>query len=609
MENSMDRYLGQMLDNRYEILEVIGTGGMAIVYKALCHRLNRYVAVKILKDEYANDEEFREHFKTESQAVAMLSHPNIMAVYDFSKSPDCQYIVMELLEGITLKQYMQKKGSLSWKEALHFSAQISKALSHAHSKGIVHRDIKPQNIMVGKDGSIKVADFGIAHLQNESIPGSHETMGSIHYTSPEQARGEAVDARSDIYSLGVVMYEMLTGQLPYEGDSIEAIAVQHFSSMPTLPGDINSEIPIRLEQITLRAMTADISARYQTTDELLDDLEDFRKHQQSGDAIDSEVVQADSYDSNSSDGVIRPLGRTGELSEADYKRRRIRARKVSTFSGIALVGLFLIAVVAFLWNYWISDIFIDKERVVIPNFVGEQYDEIIGSSAYESLYNFHVTYTIDPNAKEGQIIAQSPEGGRSVTPTSEGIDIDLTVSTGLIMTEIPNLVNHEHREATLALERLGFVPDVRIVASDSITEDYVVSTDPAAGESAPAGTTVIVHVSGGPDLVEFEMPSVIGKTTDAATATLTEQKLTIGSITEVESSEPVGTVIWQSIDAGEKVTRNTVVYLKVSKGPPPVQSPSPSPSEVTTTPPVTPPVTTPPVEPAPPPPTTPVEGG
>lgn len=241
MENCMDRYLGQMLDNRYEILEVIGSGGMAVVYKALCHRLNRNVAVKVLKDEFANDNEFREHFRAESQAVAMLSHPNIVSVYDFSRDYNCQYIVMELLEGITLKQYMQKKGAFSWKEALHFATQIARALSHAHSKGIVHRDIKPQNIMVVKDGSIKVADFGIAHLQNErATPKPPETMGSIHYISPEQAHGDPVDARADIYSLGVVMYEMLTGRLPLRRRNCRRIAIQHISQMLTLPGDIKS---------------------------------------------------------------------------------------------------------------------------------------------------------------------------------------------------------------------------------------------------------------------------------------------------------------------------------------------------------------------------------
>ena len=219
MDTNMDKYLGTMLDDRYEILEVIGTGGMAVVYKAMCHRLNRYVAVKILRDELANDEEFRQRFQTEAQAVAMLSHPNIVSVYDVSHSDDVEYIVMELIEGVTLMQYMKKKGALGWKEALHFAVQISKALEHAHEKGIVHRDIKPQNIMILKDGTIKVADFGIAALESAQEKKSDQTVGSVHYIAPEQARGEQPDPRSDIYSLGVVLYEMLTGKMPYDGDT------------------------------------------------------------------------------------------------------------------------------------------------------------------------------------------------------------------------------------------------------------------------------------------------------------------------------------------------------------------------------------------------------
>ncbi len=234
----MDQYIGKLLDNRYEILERIGSGGMAVVYKAKCHWLNRFVAVKILKEDLAQDEEFRRRFHEESQAVAMLSHPNIVAVYDVSRSPELDYIVMELIEGITLKQYMQKRGGkLSWKESLHFITQIMKALSHAHSRGIIHRDIKPHNIMVLRDGSVKVADFGIARLVSASQNTmTQEALGSVHYISPEQARGSRIDARSDIYSAGVVLYEMLTGRLPYEGDSPVAVAIQHINSIPLSPG-------------------------------------------------------------------------------------------------------------------------------------------------------------------------------------------------------------------------------------------------------------------------------------------------------------------------------------------------------------------------------------
>jgi len=574
MENCMDRYLGQMLDNRYEILEVIGSGGMAVVYKALCHRLNRYVAVKILKDEFACDSDFREHFRAESQAVAMLSHPNIVSVYDFSRDSDCQYIVMELLEGITLKQYMQKKGVLSWKEALHFATLISRALSHAHSKGIVHRDIKPQNIMVVKDGNIKVADFGIAHLQTESSTETPETMGSIHYVSPEQVHGDPVDARSDIYSLGVVMYEMLTGKLPYEGDTVEAIAVQHFGQILTLPGDIKPDIPVQLEDITLKAMAADINERYQSAEALLNDLEAFRKNQA--------FLGAEAGDPDDDDDDGLHLGRL--RSKESTKSRKARTRTVSTFSGFALIAVFLIAILTMLWNYFLKDMFVGSERIDIPSFVGEDSEDVTNSEAYKDTFNFHVVYAIDPDTPEGQVISQDPEEGRSVAVSDDGIDVELTVSTGIMMTQMPDMVNHESREAKLSLEQLGFVVDVVSVASDTITEGYVVSTSPAANEQVAQGATVTLNVSGGPELAQVTMPSVIGKSRDSAVSKLEGLNLNIGSISEVENDAASGTVIWQSIDSGESVAEHTVIYLKVSKGPKETPTPEASaPAESTAT--------------------------
>ena len=276
----MDQYIGKLLDNRYEILEQVGMGGMARVFRGLDHRLNRQVAVKILRDDLAEDAELRRRFHEESQAVAMLSHPNIVAVYDVSRSSDVEYIVMELIDGITLKQYMQKKGNkLNWREALHFITQIVKALGHAHSRGIIHRDIKPHNIMVLRDGSVKVADFGIARVAS----GGHSTLtqealGSVHYISPEQARGSRIDARSDLYSAGVVLYEMITGRLPFEGDTPVAVAIQHINSIPLSPREIDPAIPEALEAITMKAMAPNPDNRYASADEMLSDLEEFRKN-------------------------------------------------------------------------------------------------------------------------------------------------------------------------------------------------------------------------------------------------------------------------------------------------------------------------------------------
>ena len=276
----MDKYIGRLLDGRYEILEEIGRGGMAVVYRARCHRLNRYVAVKILKEELSRDEDFRRRFYAESQAVAMLSHPNIVAVYDVNHSNDIDYIVMELIDGLTLKQYMQQRGALSWREALHFATQIAKALEHAHSRGIIHRDIKPHNIMILKDGSVKVADFGIARLNSAQNTLTREALGSVHYISPEQAKGAQVDARSDLYSLGVVMYEMLTGKPPYDGESPVAIAIQHINATPVPPRQLNPSIPLGLQQITLHAMCSDLSARYASATAMIEDLEALRKNPQ-----------------------------------------------------------------------------------------------------------------------------------------------------------------------------------------------------------------------------------------------------------------------------------------------------------------------------------------
>ena len=273
----MDQMIGRMLDNRYELLELIGSGGMAMVYKAKCHRLNRLVAVKVLKSDFASDADFRRRFYDESQAIAMLSHPNIVSVYDVSRSSP-EYIVMELIDGITLKQYMERRGRLNWRESLHFITQIMKGLSHAHSRGIVHRDIKPQNIMVLRDGSVKVADFGIACLANSANTLTQEALGSVHYMSPEQARGDRTDARSDIYSAGVVLYEMLTGRLPFEGDNAVSVAIQHLSSVPLSPREINPDVPEALELICMKAMASDLEKRYASADEMLADLEEFRKN-------------------------------------------------------------------------------------------------------------------------------------------------------------------------------------------------------------------------------------------------------------------------------------------------------------------------------------------
>ncbi len=577
MDTNMDKYLGTMLDDRYEILEVIGAGGMAVVYKAMCHRLNRYVAVKILRDELANDEEFRKRFQTEAQAVAMLSHPNIVSVYDVSHSDGVEYIVMELIEGVTLMQYMKKKGALGWKEALHFAVQISKALEHAHEKGIVHRDIKPQNIMILKDGTIKVADFGIAALESAQEKKSDQTVGSVHYIAPEQARGEQPDPRSDIYSLGVVMYEMLTGKMPYDGDTAEQVAMKHITGHPVPPQELNPDIPEELAAITLKAMNSDINARYQSASELLRDLEDFRKQQAaanlgSGSDEDLEILDVITPD-------VHPIGKSGELSKEKYARRRRRSRKVSILSGACGVLVFLIAVFVFLWNYWLRDIFSVAERINIPNFVGASYEDIVNSSEFKKLFNFEVNYAIDPDVPEGQIISQDPEADRSMMVVPEGIDVSLTVSTGVRQTVIPDVTNKHYQEATIELQNAGFIVEIaNTEASDTVTVDYVISTDPAPGEELAAGSTVFLTVSAGPSIKLVTLPCLTASPQKDPIARIESSNLSYGDTTYIHSDYDEGTVIRQSIDAYSEVEEHTRIFIWVSLGPETTPTPEPTPS-------------------------------
>ena len=559
--NENEKYIGKMLDDRYEILECIGEGGMAIVYKAMCHRLNRYVAVKIMRDEMAADEEFRRRFCAESQAVAMLSHPNIVAVYDVSHSDDIEYIVMELIDGITLKQYMDRRGKLSWKETLHFSKQIAKALSHAHERGIIHRDIKPQNIMLLRDGTIKVGDFGIAALENELDENNGQAIGSIHYIAPEQARGNCPDARSDVYSLGVVMYEMLTGQLPYTGDTLGEIAVKHMNADPVLPHELNPDIPPELESITLRAMAPGLEERYQSAKDLLEDLEAITQSQMKADE-EEEAVETDAP-------RVKPVRSVSELSKEKYKRRRRRASRVSFLSGT--LGLLLLAIwlVSFLWNFWLEDVFSPAERIDLPNFVGTEFQAIENNAELMNTYSFNVVYVIDTENPSGLVLDQSPEPGRSMMVTPGGIQVELTVSSGASEYVVPDVLNMSYTDAVAAIQNAGFVAEIENATSDSVARNNVISSSPAAGESLSSGSTVYLLVSSGTEILYVEVPNLIGSTEDAARAKLESANLSFGGSERVSSDLAVGTVVGQSLDAFSQVEEHTKVYLQISSGPNP----------------------------------------
>ncbi len=587
-----DKYIGKMLDNRYEILERIGIGGMAIVYRALCHRLNRYVAVKVLKDDYAVDEDFRRRFHTEAQAVAMLSHPNIVTVYDVSRTQDVNYIVMELIEGMTLKQYMQKRGQLSWKEALHFSMQISKALIHAHSRGIIHRDIKPHNIMILRDGSVKVADFGIARLSSTQNTLTQQTLGSVHYISPEQAKGSSVDARTDIYSLGVVMYEMLTGRLPFEGENAVSIAIQHISSIPLMPREINPDIPVGLETITMKAMNPDLDKRYQFAEQLYEDLETFRKNPdidfseqdlefQPGDGGKHEQKKQDSRQvSEPPVSNLTPVSRRGELSREEYRDNSRRARTVSILSGMFLVIVFILGIFLYLWHSWFDNMFSEPETMAVPNFVGVKLEDILANPAYTDNFNIIPTYESSESVAEGMVMNQNPMASRSVIKSEKKADIKLVVSSGTTIIILPPLVNTDYRDAIIQLNKLGLNHEESFVKSEDVTEGYVISMIPSDGAEMKAGDTVFLEISTGPEIKFVEMPQLVGDTINTAQAKLEGLELVMGSITERPDDAPEGTVTWQSRTAGDSVQEKTKINLIISSGPAETEPPEEENEEV-----------------------------
>ena len=558
MENTNDKYIGKILDDRYEIIELIGSGGMANVYKALCHRLNRYDAVKIMRDETAANTELRRRFRAESQAVAMLSHPNIVSVYDVSHSDDVEYIVMELIDGITLKQYLQKKSVLDPSEVLDFTIQTAKALEHAHSKGIIHRDIKPQNIMLLKDGMIKVADFGIASLENTIEENNGETVGSVHYIAPEQARGEAPDARSDIYSLGIVMYEMLTGRLPYVGNSDVEVAVKHMNTDPVTPRDIVPSIPEELERICLKAMNSNIDERYQTASEMLADLEQYKAQSLAAHVLeDSEAVLIDSEE---------PPRRRAQRSR--------RSKKIALSSGILAVLLFVIIGFVFLNGYFLKDLFSDPVKVKVDNFVGRYYEDVINDKDYKKIYDFKVTFKVDLEHEYGIILSQDPESGRSKTVSDKGskIVVELvcaaeTVDDQKRLLKVPDIVNHEREEAISMVQDAGFTYSLEQAPSDSITKGYVISTDPVDGAAADEGSEIKIIISTGPETVMTKVPQLKGLSKDAAIAKIESSNLSIGSISTAESDLDAGTVIDQNIAAGTEIEEHTKISITVSSGP------------------------------------------
>ena len=569
----MDPYIGKMLDGRYEILELIGSGGMANVYKAKCHRLNRLVAIKILKSDLAQNASFRRRFRDESLAVAQLSHNNIVSVYDVSSSEGIEYIVMELIDGITLKQYMERRGQMDWREALHFITQIMRGLAHAHSRGIIHRDIKPQNIMVLRDGSVKVADFGIACLANEGQTLTQEALGSVHYISPEQARGDRTDARSDIYSAGVVLYEMLTGRLPFEGDSAVSVAIQHLSSTPLNPRELNPDIPEAKELICMKAMNPDITKRYATANAMLEDLERYRKdpsvdmeyiRRELAPVTDSEPTQPIPVSQVVSTQVKRPLppngGEPGERPLRPQEEGEDRRKKILTYAGIAAGVMLVLAVFIAIFSGF------DKGKsYTVPNVLGYTVEEARELEGVKDIFTIEVASTRpDDNFAPGQILEQDPPADRS---KKSDLTIRVVVCAEEKTVTIPNILGDDYRDAKIALQNLNFGLDI-VRAEDAYSDDFgpgqVMKVEPQAGTAVKRGTTVTITVSRGAENVT--VVSFVKMNIDQAMATAQEMGLTVGAATYTyDAAFSEGAVISQTIEPGITVPSGSTISFTVCK--------------------------------------------
>lgn len=564
----MDLNIGRKLDGRYEIVELIGIGGMAHVYKAVDLMEDKVVAVKILKTEFAESEEFLRRFRNESKAIAVLSHPNIVKIYDVGFSDEINFIVMEYIDGITLKEFMEQQKVLRWKDALHFISQILRALQHAHDRGIVHRDIKPQNIMLFSDGSIKVMDFGIARfsrIDGKTI--SDKTIGSVHYISPEQARGDFTDERSDLYSVGVMLYEMVTGQKPFEGDNPVAVALMHMQDTPTYPRDINPSLPEALEEIILHAMEKNPAKRYQSASEMIKDIDMFK--------IDQSIVfgyKNASYASSDEEEATRYFKPVSEPDDDDYddddedyddddeEEEERRSYVVPILAAVSVAVVIIAAIVIAIVVGKISDNNAGDDLVQVPNFVNMSISD--ARDQYGSIFQFQTKDEYNSDYAEGVIFKQGTDVGANAR---KGDTIILTVSKGARMQPVPDVSNLPYDDAVAELKKYGFETVKFTSLSDDVLKGYVIKTEPAANAKAPYGSTVNVIVCDGEIVNQVPVPKVIGLTEEDAIKALSEYKLAYERY-DVNTLEDKGKVVTQSIAEGTYVEKETVVKIGVSTG-------------------------------------------
>lgn len=547
-----EKYVGQVFDGRYRIQKIIGIGGMAVVFEAEDFVMKRTVALKLLKDEINNDVQSVRRFINESRAVAMLNHPNIVAIYDVTVKDDLKYIVMENIRGITLKSYMNRKGVLNVKEALSFTEQILVALEHAHSKGIIHRDIKPQNIMLLRNGTIKVADFGIAKLPdvNETQEEQNKkAIGTVYYISPEQASGKPIDARSDLYSLGVMLYEMVTGRLPFRSEQLLNVAKMQVNEKPVPPSKRNAAVPKGVEQLILCAMEKDPAKRFQSAKEMLRVVTQLKNNPQAN---------------------IKLLKHKPEKDKKKRPERQSRSM-LPVIAGVATAFLITFSIAAF---YVFSQLIIGDEdsqaqEISVRDFVGMTWSDTFAKDVGEDYYTFEVQYQFSETEEKGKILSQEPKAGesRKVIPGEQSCKVTLYVSQGVDEFPLDDYSIEEYREVELALDSRGLNYTVEEQYHDTIISGYVISTSPAAGSSVKAGDTITLYVSLGQEVRNTIVPNVVGMGEQEAMHTLLGNNISLGKVTYQQSDLPEGTVISQSKNPLTEVPiGSTKIDLVVSAG-------------------------------------------
>ena len=570
----MDKYIGKRLDGRYEIHELLGVGGMAYVYKAYDNIEKRWVAIKILKEELAGNSDFLRRFRNESKAIAVLSHPNIVKVYDVSFGDRIQYIVMEYIDGITLKQYIEQQGEIKWREALYFTVQILRALQHAHEKGIIHRDIKPQNIMLLEDGTIKVTDFGIARFsQAETQTMTDKAIGSVHYIAPEQARGGYINDKADIYSVGVMLYEMLTGQLPFVADNAVSVAIMQMQAEPTPPSRINPSIPKGLEEITMHAMEKNPAQRFPSAADMLEDVERFRRNPEIvfhyGEQVDRAYAgtSADIYGNVQQNAAPQKYNDNYEYEE-EYVRSKNGARASNIIKGIVAAVIVVALVVGgiFGWRYLqnlTTSTNKTSDEIVLPNFVGKIYASDIESNSEYADLTFEITYGNVPSKQPGEVLRQTPAAGMTV---KKGKTVSLTVNGEAEQVVVEDVKGYKQQDAYDALKALNLSPKIQAVADDDTAVGYVVKTDPAAGSTVSTGTTVTIYVSSGPSTESAVIPNIVGYQYSAAKEELEAAGFVVTAEYDDESDKDENTVLSVSPNEGEKAKKGSVVTVTVSSG-------------------------------------------